>query len=241
MLKSSLPHMRLVDNNCNNCADVNSNSIIQGGMGFHDIVNFNKALLAKQIWRLWKFPDSLIATIMKAKYYPNCSVLEADCGKKRSFAWRSIQGSSDLIKEGLVWRAGNGKSIRIWKDRWLKSPTTYKIISHPKILDPNSIVSALIEDNTKWWNLGLLHQLFSSDEVKSIQALPISVTDQEDCLVRRGMAKGVFLVWSAYHIQKDRILATKAEGSSCKQNNLEQNLAAEDQKRGETFFMAGLS
>jgi hypothetical protein len=195
-----------------------STSKAQGGMGFRDIVNFNKALLAKQIWRLWKFPNSLIATIMKAKYYPNCSVLEADCGKKPSFAWRSIQSSSDLIKEGLVWRVGNGKSIRIWKDRWFKSPTTYKIISPPKILDPNSTVSALIEENTKWWNLGLLHQLFSSDEVKSIQALPISETNQEDCLVWRGTARGVFSVRSAYHIQKDRILATKAEGSSCGRN-----------------------
>jgi hypothetical protein len=40
-----------------------------GGMGFRDLCNFNSALLAKQIWRLWKFPGSLIANIMKAKYY----------------------------------------------------------------------------------------------------------------------------------------------------------------------------
>jgi hypothetical protein len=54
-------------------------------MGFRDIVNFNKALLAKQIWRLWKSPNDLIAKIMKAKYYPNCSILEAACGKKTRF------------------------------------------------------------------------------------------------------------------------------------------------------------
>jgi hypothetical protein len=54
----------------------------KGGMGLRDLVNFNKALLAKQIWRLWKFSRSLIATIMKAKYYPDCSVLEAACGKE---------------------------------------------------------------------------------------------------------------------------------------------------------------
>ena len=57
-----------------------------GGMGFRDLVNFNKALLAKQIWRLWKFPESLIAKIIKAKYYPESSVLEASCGKKPSFS-----------------------------------------------------------------------------------------------------------------------------------------------------------
>jgi hypothetical protein len=49
----------------------------QGGMGFRDLSAFNIALLTKQIWRLWKFSDSLVAKIMKAKYFPDCSILEA--------------------------------------------------------------------------------------------------------------------------------------------------------------------
>jgi hypothetical protein len=43
-----------------------------GGMGFRDLHCLNKALLAKQVWRLWEGSDSLVARIMKAKYYPNC-------------------------------------------------------------------------------------------------------------------------------------------------------------------------
>jgi hypothetical protein len=54
-------------------------------MGFRDFTCFNKALLAKQIWRIWKTPDSLTARIMKGKYFPNCSVLEATLGKKTIF------------------------------------------------------------------------------------------------------------------------------------------------------------
>ena len=54
----------------------------QGCLGFRDFHCFNKALLAKQIWRLWKNPNSLIARIMKAKYHPNDLVLEATLGKK---------------------------------------------------------------------------------------------------------------------------------------------------------------
>jgi hypothetical protein len=41
-----------------------------GSMGFRDLVSFNKALLAKQCWRLLKSQDSLTGQIIRAKYYP---------------------------------------------------------------------------------------------------------------------------------------------------------------------------
>ena len=55
----------------------------QGGMGFRDPVIFNKAVLAKQCWRLLQKenPNSLAADILKAKYYPNTNVLEDSLGK----------------------------------------------------------------------------------------------------------------------------------------------------------------
>lgn len=54
--------------------------------GFCDLIMFNKAFLAKQLWRLLMQPDSLAAQILKAKYYKNCSILEAEVGSRPSFA-----------------------------------------------------------------------------------------------------------------------------------------------------------
>jgi hypothetical protein len=68
-----------------------------GGLGFRDFTCFNKAMLAKQCWRLWKELGSLVASIMKAKYYPDCSILEAKKGRRPSFVWRSIHTSCDLL------------------------------------------------------------------------------------------------------------------------------------------------
>lgn len=56
-----------------------------GGMGFRDIVAFNKAMLAKQIWRLVHNPDSLAVRVLKSKYFKNGKVMEVRAGHKPSF------------------------------------------------------------------------------------------------------------------------------------------------------------
>ena len=132
-----------------------------GGLGFWELACFNKALLAKQIWRMWKTLESLIAKIIKAKYHPECSILEAPLGGKPSFAWRSIQSSSELVRDGLIWRVGNGKSIQIWGNKWLVVPSTFEVQSVPKVLDQFAIVDKLIDEDLKWWNKPLLDQIFS--------------------------------------------------------------------------------
>jgi hypothetical protein len=65
-------------------------SKFQGGMGFRDLEVFNKALLAKQGWRLLKAPNSLCAKIMQEKYFPCGDFLSARLGRRPSYAWRSM-------------------------------------------------------------------------------------------------------------------------------------------------------
>jgi ribonuclease HI len=185
----------------------------RGGMGFRDLHSFNKALLAKQCWRLWKEEDSITAKIMKCKYYPRGSILEAQLGNKPSFIWRSILSSRSLIQDGLVWRIGDGSLVHIWGDKWLPSPSTYSIQSPPKSIAPDAMVSELIDQDLGAWKLSLLKELFSNEEVSAILSIPISHTKQPDRQIWRGTMKGNFTVGSAYHMAKEKEDA-KLAGSS---------------------------
>ena len=67
-------------------------------MGFRDLYSFNLAMLSKQIWRLITNPDSLCARVLKAKYFPNNSLLQATLKKGASFTWQSIMKGLETFK-----------------------------------------------------------------------------------------------------------------------------------------------
>ncbi|CAI0468115.1 unnamed protein product [Linum tenue] len=84
-----------------------------GGMGFRDLKIFNKAMLAKQLWNIHIRPTSLVARLLKAKYHPRTSILEAKLGWRPSYVWRSLMGALDLLNFGSRWRIGSGEEVRI--------------------------------------------------------------------------------------------------------------------------------
>ena len=85
-----------------------------GGMGFRDMRLFNQALLARQAWRLLEFPNSLCAQVLKAKDYPNDVLTNTVFTGNGSSTWHAIEYGLELLKKGIIWRVGNGASIRAW-------------------------------------------------------------------------------------------------------------------------------
>jgi hypothetical protein len=90
-----------------------------GGLGFRDLHLFNMAMLSRQAWRLLTNTDTLCGRVLKAKYFPHSDILQCTPRTGISYSWRSILKGAELIKEGIIWRIGNGEKVRIWEDPWL--------------------------------------------------------------------------------------------------------------------------
>lgn len=88
----------------------------QSGLGFQNFSSFNLSLLAKQGWNILTNPNSLSPQVMKHKYFPFGNLLEAKLGYKPSLAWRGMVAGLKLLKEGLLWKIGNGHIVKVWED-----------------------------------------------------------------------------------------------------------------------------
>lgn len=169
-----------------------------GGLGFRDLHIFNMAMLARQSWRLIQNPEFLCAVVLKAKYHPDCSILEATEQKGMSYTWRSILRGRDLLKEGIVWRIGDGTQVNAWTDPWLPRGSTRRPIAHQGLAIVSK-VHELINPVTESWDEELVKELFTHDDARVILAIPLK-SDMEDSISWHFDKKGSFSVKSAYRL-----------------------------------------
>ena len=120
-------------------------------MGFKDLVRFNEAMLAKQIWRLQTEKESLLFKVFSSKYFPSGSVFEAR-GSKGSFAWQSLLKARHVIEKGMLWRVGDDTQIRLFQDNWIHGSFLTSAVSRTPSLEDDSTVSSLIDQSTMEWD-----------------------------------------------------------------------------------------
>ena len=71
----------------------------------------------------------MVHKILKARYFHNGHLMTAALGSKLSFTWRSLWGARDIIEQGSRWLIGNGEKVRMWEDRWLPRPYSFRPVT----------------------------------------------------------------------------------------------------------------
>lgn len=130
-----------------------------GGLGFRDMYSFNIAMLSRQGWRLLQNPETLCAKILKARYFPHDHILNAQPKEGISYSWRSILSGLELIKQGFIWRIGDGTNVNIWTDPWIPRAWSRQVIT-PRGTNLLTHVSELLCPVYGGWDERLVREMF---------------------------------------------------------------------------------
>ncbi|KAL5559711.1 hypothetical protein UlMin_035922 [Ulmus minor] len=85
---------------------------LNGGMGFRDMRLFNKAILAKQAWRILTCPSSLAARVLQGFYFTNSTFLQV---RKTSSASFVLPTPNRPTVDSLTWHYNKRGHYTFWK------------------------------------------------------------------------------------------------------------------------------
>lgn len=105
--------------------------------------------------------------------------------------------------------------IQIWEDPWLPTPRAHPARSLVNILDKRAKVFELLDENTNWWNMALVQEIFNEVEAKMICSMRVCRHRETDILAWENTQNKSFTIRSAYHLALERF--EEGEGS-CSNN-----------------------
>ncbi|KAA3466233.1 reverse transcriptase [Gossypium australe] len=120
----------------------------KGQMGFRSMGKFNITLLVKQCLRLINYPDSLLARVLKVKYFPRSDFINAPLSNLSSYTWKSIWAAKGVLQEGLCWRVGSGVRVSINEDAWILGADNFRLGNYVHGMK-NSMVANLIDAKSR--------------------------------------------------------------------------------------------
>ncbi|KAG7598158.1 Ribonuclease H domain [Arabidopsis suecica] len=170
----------------------------EGGLGFRTLEEFNLALLAKQLWRLIKFPNSLLSRVLRGRYYRFSDPLHIGNSNRPSYGWRSIMAAKPLLVSGLRRTIGSGMLTKVWEDPWIPTIPGRAAKSLLDVRDPLLYVNDLIDQSTKLWKLDRLQALIDPADIPLILGIRPSRTYLSDGYSWSHTKSGNYSVKSGY-------------------------------------------
>lgn len=154
-------------------------------------------MLAKQAWRLLENPTSLLSRVLKQRYFPRTTFLEAHHGHSPSLTWQGIIWGRELLLKGLRYKIGNGLSIKSGLDPWIPRYSAFKPIGFCG--NPSEPVTSYILENREW-DVALLRNNFAQIDIDRIITIPLSYFQANDQLIWHYSPTGLYTVKSGFHL-----------------------------------------
>ncbi|XP_072075672.1 uncharacterized protein [Arachis hypogaea] len=144
---------------------------LEGGLGFKNLKAQNLALLGKQCWRIATQPNSILARILKGKYFRYTDIMRAEVGNLPSWDWRSILEGRKVTEKGLIWQIGPTSEVNIFSDPWIPPQQQFT----PPVRSPYRGITAGEEENMffKCWEAKKKYLILNSTEEQDLASLGI--------------------------------------------------------------------
>jgi hypothetical protein len=119
------------------------------------------------------FPDSLCAKVLRAKYIHKGNLLDIVSAGEASQTWRAIEYGLELLNKAMLWRVGDGSTIRIWRDNWIPRPYSMKPVGSIRTCRLRC-VSHLIDQQSNTWDKAKVRRFFHQCDVEEILKIKLS-------------------------------------------------------------------
>ncbi|KAK9682037.1 hypothetical protein RND81_10G046000 [Saponaria officinalis] len=125
-------------------------------------------------------PRSVVARLLKARYFPNSSLLKASVGRHPSYIWQSLMEARWVLNRECRWLIGDGRSINFLSDLWTLKGPTFRVWS-PRFNVNDSCVADWIEGDC--WDVTKIRNHLMEDEASEVLKIPICANGEGDRLV----------------------------------------------------------
>jgi hypothetical protein len=135
---------------------------------------------------------------LRAIYFPRGNLLDTVFKADASPVWRGIEHGLELLKQGIVWRIGDGASVRIWRDNWLPRKEGLKITSQrssSRLIKVKSLI-----DGDHQWRRDLVNETFLPHDAEHILNIKLPTNPMNDMPAWNYEKNGNFTVRSAYRL-----------------------------------------
>lgn len=142
--------------------------------------------------------------MFKAQYYPNSHFLKAKGISGASFIWTGIVTARDSMSAGYRWVLGNGASIEVANDPWLRGRPDFRVDQHANYNVGHARVSEFMAGDTKTWDVRKVEEVFNEEDARLILSTCIPQSETLDRNAWTKSADGQYSVKTGYHMWQER-------------------------------------